>query len=138
LTDFQPQFGAVAHKSGYQLPLYFGRSHLISGARFVAVHTTAPFALTNVMVPDMTRQGCGRIVNIASNAAIGTARPGTTFYAATKAKVLILTRRFAMELGRRRITVNAVAPGWIVTEMARAGRSKEVFQVRVRSMRSAP
>jgi 3-oxoacyl-[acyl-carrier protein] reductase len=57
-------------------------------------------------------------LNIASNAAIGTALPGTTFYAATKAEVLILTRRFAMELGRRGVTVNAVAPGWIVTEMA--------------------
>jgi 3-oxoacyl-[acyl-carrier protein] reductase len=39
-----------------------------------------------------------------------------------------------MELGRRGITVNAVAPGWIVTEMARAGSSEEEFQVRVRNM----
>ena len=65
----------------------------------------------------MQERGYGRIVNIASNAAIGTALPATTFYAATKAEVLILTRRFAMELGQRGITVNAVAPGWIVTEM---------------------
>ena len=64
----------------------------------------------------------------------GTALPGTTFYAATKAEVLILTRRFAMELGRRGVTVNAVAPGWIVTGMARAGHDEEEFQVRVRSM----
>jgi 3-oxoacyl-[acyl-carrier protein] reductase len=84
--------------------------------------------------PAMQERGSGRIVNIASNAAIGTALPGTTFYAATKAEVLILTRRFAMELGRRGITVNAVAPGWIVTEMARAGGSEEEFQVRVRNM----
>jgi 3-oxoacyl-[acyl-carrier protein] reductase len=69
-----------------------------------------------------------------SNAAIGTALPGTTFYAATKPEVLVLTRRFAMELGRRGVTVNAVAPGWIVTEMAQAGRSEEEFQVRVRTM----
>ena len=82
----------------------------------------------------MQERGYGRIANIASNAAIGTALPGTTFYAATKAKVLILTRRFAMELGCRGVTVNAVALGWIVTEMARAGRSEEEFQVRVRSM----
>jgi 3-oxoacyl-[acyl-carrier protein] reductase len=44
------------------------------------------------------------------------------------------TRRFAMELGRRGVTVNAVAPGWIVTEMARAGGSEEEFQARVRNM----
>jgi 3-oxoacyl-[acyl-carrier protein] reductase len=80
----------------------------------------------------MRRRGYGRIINIASNAAIGTALPGSTFYAATKAEVLILTRRFAMELGRRGITVNAVAPGWIVTDMARAGCSDEEFEARVR------
>ena len=84
--------------------------------------------------PRMQERGYGRIVNIASNAAIGTALPGTTFYAATKAEVLILTRRFAMELGRRGVTVNAVAPGWIVTEMAQAVRSEQEFQVRVRNM----
>jgi 3-oxoacyl-[acyl-carrier protein] reductase len=80
----------------------------------------------------MRQRGYGRIINIASNAAIGTALPGSTFYAATKAEVLILTRRFAMELGRQGITVNAVAPGWIVTDMARAGCSDEEFEARVR------
>ena len=80
----------------------------------------------------MRLRGYGRIINIASNAAIGTALPGSTFYAATKAEVLILTRRFAMELGRSGITVNAVAPGWIVTDMARAGCSDEEFEARVR------
>ena len=80
----------------------------------------------------MRLRGYGRIINIASNAAIGTALPGSTFYAATKAEVLILTRRFAMELGRQGITVNAVAPGWIVTDMARAGCSDEEFEARVR------
>jgi len=76
----------------------------------------------------MKERNHGRIVNIASNAAIGTALPGTTFYAATKSEVLILTRRFAMELGRSGITVNAVCPGWIVTDMARRGASEEAFQ----------
>src|SRR5260370_1329398 len=84
--------------------------------------------------PGMQERSYGRIINIASNAAIGTALPGTTFYAATKAEVLILTRRFAMELGRRGITVNAVAPGWIVTEMAQAGRSEQDFEARGRDM----
>ena len=52
----------------------------------------------------------GRIVNMSSVAAIGTALPGNAFYAATKAEVGgILTRRFAMELGPHGITVNAVA-----------------------------
>ena len=58
--------------------------------------------------PGMKECGYGRVINIASNAATGTALPGTTFYAAIKAEVLILTRRFAMEFGRNGITVNAV------------------------------
>jgi 3-oxoacyl-[acyl-carrier protein] reductase len=64
----------------------------------------------------------GRIVNVSSVAAIGTALPGNAFYAATKAEVAILTRRFAMELGPYGITVNAVAPGFVRTDMTRGGR----------------
>jgi 3-oxoacyl-[acyl-carrier protein] reductase len=55
----------------------------------------------------------GRIVSVSSVAAIGTALPGNAFYAATKAEVVILTRRFAMELGPHGSTVNAVAPGFV-------------------------
>ena len=90
--------------------------------------------LIRAVVPEMQRRRYGRIINIASNAAIGTALPGTTFYAATKAELLILTRRFAMELGRDGITVNAVAPGWVVTERTGAGQSEEAFAARVREM----
>jgi 3-oxoacyl-[acyl-carrier protein] reductase len=103
-------------------------------ARMRCVNVDGVIHTIRAVAPGMQERGYGRIVNIASNAAIGTALPATTFYAATKAEVLILTRRFAMELGRRGITVNAVAPGWIVTEMASAGHSDEEFQARVRNM----
>jgi 3-oxoacyl-[acyl-carrier protein] reductase len=103
-------------------------------ARMRRVNVDGVINTIRAAAPGMQERGYGRIVNIASNAAIGTALPGTTFYAATKAEVLILTRRFAMELGRCGVTVNAVAPGWIVTEMARAAGSEEEFQVRVRNM----
>ncbi|MBL8177408.1 MAG: SDR family oxidoreductase [Bryobacterales bacterium] len=73
-------------------------------------------AATLVMQP----RGWGRIVNLTSVAAIGTAMAGTTFYAATKAAVIALTRRFALDLGPSGITVNAIAPGFILTEMAAA------------------
>jgi 3-oxoacyl-[acyl-carrier protein] reductase len=59
---------------------------------------------------------------------IGTALPGNAFYAATKAEVAILTKRFAMELGPHKITVNAVAPGFVRTEMTERGRGAGDWQ----------
>jgi len=76
------------------------------------------------VVPSMKVRRYGRIVNISSVAAHGTTLPGTTFYAATKAAVAVLTRRFAMELGPHGITVNAVAPGFILTDMVKEGRTE--------------
>jgi len=81
--------------------------------------------VTRAAVPGMQARRFGRIVNLTSIAAHGTAMAGTTFYAATKAAVSVLTRRFAMELGPEGITVNAVAPGFIVTEMVTTGRTPE-------------
>jgi NAD(P)-dependent dehydrogenase (short-subunit alcohol dehydrogenase family) len=103
--------------------------------RMRAVNVNGVIHTVRAVMTGMKARNYGRIVNIASNAAIGTALPGTTFYAATKSEVLILTRRFAMELGRSGITVNAVCPGWIVTDMARRGASEEAFTQRVASMR---
>ena len=103
-------------------------------ARMRAVNSDGVIHTVRATAPGMKARGYGRIVNIASNAAIGTGLPGTTFYAASKAEVLILTRRFAMELGRSGITVNAVAPGWVVTDMTRSGLTEEVFVERVRML----
>jgi 3-oxoacyl-[acyl-carrier protein] reductase len=80
---------------------------------------------TRAVMNDMRRQKYGRIVNITSIAAFGTALPGNAFYAATKAEAQILTLRFAMELGPHGITVNAVAPGFIQTEMTVASGDPE-------------
>lgn len=103
-------------------------------ARMRQINVDGAIHAVRAVVPGMQQRGYGRIVTIASNAAIGTTLPGTTFYAATKAELLILTRRFAMELGPSGITVNAVAPGWIVTERARSQASAAEFAKRVREM----
>jgi 3-oxoacyl-[acyl-carrier protein] reductase len=79
--------------------------------------------VTRAIVPGMQAGGFGRIINLTSIAAFGTAMPGTTFYAATKAAVIALTKRFALDLGPHGITVNAVAPGFISTDMVHAGRT---------------
>ena len=90
--------------------------------------------VTRAAIPGMKERRYGRIVNLTSIAAHGTSLPGSTFYAATKAAVSILTRRFAMELGPFGITVNAVAPGFILTDMVTEGRTEEEYNETIRSV----
>jgi len=72
---------------------------------------------TRAVADGMRKQRYGRIVNVSSIAGIGTALAGSTFYAGTKAEVIVLTRRFALELAPQAITVNSVAPGFVRTDM---------------------
>jgi 3-oxoacyl-[acyl-carrier protein] reductase len=84
---------------------------------------------TRAAMAGMRERRYGRIVNVASIAALGTALPGNAFYAASKAEAVILTRRFAMELGPQGITVNAVAPGFVRSDMTRRNRGKDGWEV---------
>ena len=68
-------------------------------ARMRQVNVDGVIHATRAVMGSMRARHYGRIVNLSSIAAIGTALPGNAFYAATKAGVAILTRRFAMELG---------------------------------------
>jgi 3-oxoacyl-[acyl-carrier protein] reductase len=91
-------------------------------ARMRQVNVDGVIHATRAVIGSMRARRYGRIVNLASIAAIGTALSGNAFYAATKAEVVSLTRRFALELGQHGITVNAVAPGFVRTEMTQRGR----------------
>ncbi|MBN8871873.1 MAG: glucose 1-dehydrogenase [Rhodospirillales bacterium] len=97
-------------------------------ARMRQVNVDGAIHTIRAVMGGMRRMREGRIVNITSIAAIGTALPGNAFYAATKAELQILTLRFAMELGPYGITVNAVAPGFVQTDMARRGQSDAEWQ----------
>jgi NAD(P)-dependent dehydrogenase (short-subunit alcohol dehydrogenase family) len=93
-------------------------------ARLRAVNVDGTIHATRAVMAGMKARGYGRIVNISSIAAFGTTGfPGNHFYAAVKAEVNILTRRFALELGRHGITVNAVAPGFVRTDMTQRGKT---------------
>jgi 3-oxoacyl-[acyl-carrier protein] reductase len=82
----------------------------------VATNLTGAFRLTRRAVRTMIRARFGRIVNIASIVGIR-ANPGQSNYAAAKAGLIGMTATVAAEVARRGVTVNAVAPGFIQTDM---------------------
>jgi len=97
-------------------------------ARMRQVNVEGVIHATRAVMGGMRARRYGRIVNVSSIAAIGTALSGNAFYAATKAEVVILTRRFAMELGPHGITVNAVVPGFVRTDLTLRGRGAADWQ----------
>ena len=84
--------------------------------KLVQLNTIAPIVLTKHVVRSMMNEGAGRIVNISSVIA-STGYSGLSVYAATKASMIGFTKSLAREVGRLGITVNAVAPGFMETEL---------------------
>ncbi len=93
-------------------------------ARLRAVNVDGTIHAIRAVVGGMRTRRYGRIVNVSSIASFGTCGfAGNHFYASTKAEVNILTKRFALELGEHNITVNAVAPGLIRSDMTQGNKS---------------
>jgi 3-oxoacyl-[acyl-carrier protein] reductase len=82
----------------------------------IRLNTFSPIVLTKYVVRHMMSAGEGRIVNVASIAAF-TGYSGLSVYTATKASIIGFTRSLAREVGRLGVNVNAVAPGFLDTEM---------------------
>jgi 3-oxoacyl-[acyl-carrier protein] reductase len=98
----------------------------------VRLNTLSPMVLTKYVVRSMMAEGGGRIVNISSiTASTGYSR--LSVYAATKASLVGFTRSLAREVGRMGVNVNAVAPGFVVTEMTRSLTDEQRQQIERRS-----
>jgi 3-oxoacyl-[acyl-carrier protein] reductase len=98
----------------------------------VRVNTLSPIVLTKYVVRQMMADGGGRIVNVSS--IIGfTGYSGLSVYGATKASMLGFTRSLAREVGRLGVNVNAVAPGFMDTEMTQGLEGEQRAKVARRS-----
>jgi len=86
--------------------------------RVLDVNLTGAFRLTRAALKPMMRQRFGRVINVSSVVGLR-ANPGQANYAASKAGLIAFTRTVAAEVARRGVTVNAVAPGLIETELTR-------------------
>jgi NAD(P)-dependent dehydrogenase (short-subunit alcohol dehydrogenase family) len=94
--------------------------------RIIAVNLTGTFACVQASVPDMLAAGWGRVVTISSSSAQSGA-PDMAHYAASKGGVIALTKALAVDLARRGITVNTIAPSLVDTPMARAAEAAGDF-----------
>jgi 3-oxoacyl-[acyl-carrier protein] reductase len=85
----------------------------------IATNAGGPFRMCRAALPGMLKRRRGAIVNIVSVSALR-GNAGQTNYSASKAAVIGLTRSLAMEVARRNVRVNAVAPGFVDTDMTAA------------------
>jgi len=100
--------------------------------KHLSINLTGTFYCTRAALPAMLKSGWGRIVNIASIAG-KTGAPYITAYSASKHGVMGLTRSLALEVGASGVTVNAICPGYVDTEMV----SRGIERITTRTGRSA-
>jgi NAD(P)-dependent dehydrogenase (short-subunit alcohol dehydrogenase family) len=96
----------------------FGRMTFEQWKKVIDVNLTGTYLCCRQGLAMLRKSQCGRIVNLSSVAATGNI--GQANYSASKAGVIGLTKTLALELARYKLTVNAVAPGFIDTDMTRA------------------
>jgi len=120
LADFAQQtVGAVdilVNNAGVAMAAPLVRTSLADWQRLLDVNATGAFLCTRAFLPAMLERGWGRIVNIASTAAVSADRY-IAAYAASKHALLGLTRAAAAETAAQGVTVNAVCPGFLRTDM---------------------
>jgi 3-oxoacyl-[acyl-carrier protein] reductase len=100
--------------------------------RLIRVNTLSPIVLTKYVVRHMMADGGGRVINVASIVGF-TGYSGLSVYSATKASLIGFTRSLAREVGRCGVNVNAVAPGFLDTEMTQGMDGEGREQVARRS-----
>jgi 3-oxoacyl-[acyl-carrier protein] reductase len=129
--DFGPIYGLV-NNAGMS---FDGSLALMPNSQIeqlVRLNTISPIVLTKYVVRSMMADGGGRVVNITSIMGF-TGYSGLSVYGATKASLIGFTRSLAREVGRMGVNVNAVAPGFVDTEMTQGLKEEQRQQITRRS-----
>jgi 3-oxoacyl-[acyl-carrier protein] reductase len=100
--------------------------------RVIRVNTLSPIVLSKYVVRHMMASGGGRIINLASIVAF-TGYSGLSVYSATKASIIGFTKSLAREVGRAGVNVNAIAPGFLDTDMTHGLDAERREQIARRS-----
>jgi 3-oxoacyl-[acyl-carrier protein] reductase len=129
--DFGPIYGLVNNAAlGLDGALALMPNSQIE--RLIRVNTLSPIVLTKYVVRHMMADGGGRVVNVSSIVGF-TGYSGLSVYSATKASLMGFTRSLAREVGRMGVNVNAVAPGFMDTDMTHSLEGERREQVARRS-----
>jgi 3-oxoacyl-[acyl-carrier protein] reductase len=124
--------GGLVNNAAQGTPGVLANMHISQIERLIRINTLSPIVLTRCVVRHMMADGGGRIVNISS--VIGfTGYSGLSVYGATKASMIGFTRSLAREVGQLGINVNAVAPGFMETEMTESLGTDQRHQIARRS-----
>lgn len=108
----------LVNNAGITRDKSFTKMSLDEWHKVMTVNLESMFIVSKAVVPYMIKAGYGRIINVSSTSALGNF--GQANYAASKAGVQGFTKTLAIELGRKGITANAVAPHFVETEMVRS------------------
>jgi len=129
--DFGAIYGLV-NNAGMSFDGTLPLMHTSQIEQLVRVNTLSPIVLTKYVVRSMMADGGGRIVSISSITAF-TGYSGLSVYSATKASLIGFSKSLAREVGRMKVNVNTVAPGFIETDMTQGMKEEQRQQVERRS-----
>jgi 3-oxoacyl-[acyl-carrier protein] reductase len=129
--DFGPIYGLV-NNAGMSAEGTLALMNVSQIEQLLRLNTLSPMVMSKYVVRSMMADGGGRIVNIASIVA-STGYSGLSVYSATKASLTGFTRSLAREVGRLGVNVNAVAPGFVDTDMTHALTAEHREQIVRRS-----